>query len=62
MLKILFNMLNELLPLKINSDIGHMEECPLMLRGYPKYESLPCSLECATIRDAVKLLWKELNE
>ncbi len=52
-------MLEELLPLKINDDIGHMEECPLMLRGYPKYESPPCSIECAIIRSAVKILKRE---
>ena len=55
-------MLEELLPLKINDNIGHMKECPLMLRGYPKYESPPCSIECATIRSVVKILKRELNE
>lgn len=52
----ILTMLKELLPLKIDLEIGHMEECPLVLRGYPKYESPACSLECATIRSVVKLL------
>ena len=55
-------ILEELLPLKVNSYIGHMKECPLMLRGYPKYESPPCSLECAIIRSVVKILRRDTNE
>ncbi len=55
-------MLKELLPLNISSDIGHMGECPLMLRGYPKYETPPCSIECATIRSVVKILERDDNE
>ena len=59
-------MMEDLLPLNIpsnlpNNDIPHMEECPLVLRGYPKYETPPCSLECNIIRSAVKILRKEID-
>ena len=60
------SMMEEVLPLSIpsslsNNNIGHMEECPLVLRGYPKYESPPCSLECNIIRSVVKILNKEID-
>ncbi len=60
------SMMEDLLPLNIpsnlpNNDIGHMEECPLALQGYPKYESPPCSLECNTIRSVIKILRKEID-